>query len=362
MSRDSLPRFVSGLLILGCICCGPAKAPPSPPACAELARLPLGLPGVVIAKAEAVPAGSADGGSYPAHCALTAQIDARQGIDGKPYAIGFELRMPLQSYNERFFFQGGGGTDGVLAPAFGNLINTTATNALTLGYAVASTDGGHATGAADTSFGLDPQARIDYGYNAVGRSTEVAKALLRRFYGSAPSQSYFVGCSNGGRQGLLAATRFASEFDGVIAVDPGLNLPQAALAQAWDTQRFMGATSPGQLPKDAFPGAHISVLASSILARCDALDGLADGMVQDPDACRLAFDLERDVPSCDNVVTTGCLNAAQKVPSVTSSPRRPTSPTSATAVLPTSSASTSTPTPARSSRPMPRSPLPPWIS
>ena len=279
--------------------------------CADLASR-VQLPGLVVSSAVEVPASSGSVPSYPAHCLLAGQLDARVGIDGKPYAIGFELRMPLTAYDRRFFFQGGGGTDGVINPAFGDLLNTSTTNALSRGYAVVSTDGGHATGPADATFGLDPQARIDYGYNAVGRVTHVSKAILSTYYGRAPRRSYFVGCSNGGRQGLVAAARFGDQFDGILASAPGMNLPKAALAQAWDTQQFMSAAAPGQLPKDAFLPEAIAAVASGINARCDALDGVADGMVNDVSACRTGFDLERDVPTCAGAPSAGCLSVAQK--------------------------------------------------
>jgi pimeloyl-ACP methyl ester carboxylesterase len=278
--------------------------------CADLAAK-LSLNGVVLTKSEEVAASSGTP-SYPAHCLVGGQIDARTGSDGKPYAIGFELRMPLSSYRGRFFFQGGSGTDGVLNPAFGDLLNTATTNALSLGYAVVSTDGGHNTGQTDVSFGLEPQARIDYGYNAVGRTTQVGKSIVARYYGSAPRRSYFVGCSNGGRQAMVAASRFADQFDGIVAAAPGMNLPQAALAQAWDTQQFFFAGPPGQLPKDTFPPAAMASVAAGVIARCDALDGLADGMVNDLEACKAAFQLDRDVATCTTPSSTNCLSAAQK--------------------------------------------------
>jgi len=277
--------------------------------CSDLAARPW-LGGVVLTQAEEVAASSGTP-SFPLHCLVGGQIDARTGSDGKPYAIGFELRMPLSGYHGRFFFQGGGGTDGVINPAFGDLLNSATTNALSLGYAVVSTDGGH-TGPADVSFGLDPQARIDYGYNAVGRTTQVAKSIVSGYYGRAPRRSYFVGCSNGGRQGMVAAARFADQFDGILAAAPGMNLPQAALAQAWDTQQFFFAGPPGQLPKDTFPPAALATVAASVIARCDALDGLADGMVNDVDGCKIAFQLDRDVATCATPDATGCLSAEQK--------------------------------------------------
>jgi len=291
--------------------CGTDPEGVPPAACEGLAS--LGSPsGLVVTSAESVPEGTDGAAPYPAHCKVSGELDAREGVDGKPYAIGFELRLPLEGYAERLFFQGGGGTDGVVVPAYGNLINTAETNALELGYAVVSTDGGHGTGQMDTSFGLDPQARIDYGYNAVGQVVRAAKELVEAYYGSTPQRSYFVGCSNGGRQAMVAASRFAEEFDGILAVDPGLNLPKAAVAQAWDTQRFMSAAQQGQLPKDAFPPAALAVVAESILGRCDALDGLADGIVHDTAGCQGVFDLAADVPTCAGADTADCLSEAQK--------------------------------------------------
>lgn len=286
-------------------------APGVPPtACESLASLGSSS-SLAVTSARQVPEGSDGAVTYPAHCVVSGEIDARQGADGKPYAIGFELRLPLEGYADRLFFQGGGGTDGVVVPAYGNLINRAETNALTLGYAVVSTDGGHA-GQMDVSFGLEPQARRDYGYNAVGQVVRAAKELVAGFYGSAPQRSYFVGCSNGGRQAMVAASRFAEEFDGILAVDPGFNLPKAALAQAWDTQRFMSAAQQGQLPKDAFPPAALATVAEGILGRCDALDGLADGIVHDTAGCQEVFDLAADVPTCAGADTAGCLSEAQK--------------------------------------------------
>ena len=115
------------------------------------------------------------------HCEVIGYINPRTGIDGKPYAIGFHLRLP-DAWNGRFYFQGGGGTDGNLGDALGG-------NALSLGYAVVSTDAGHdntinkddnAGGTA--SFGVDPQARIDYGYNALDQVTQTAKTIISKYY------------------------------------------------------------------------------------------------------------------------------------------------------------------------------------
>lgn len=300
-SRFSLAALAIAPLLAPASCREkPTDDPPAAPrvGCAALASAELGLSGVVVSSSEDVEAGSSGAVAFPGHCLVRGQIDPRTGVDGKPYAIGFELRLPATGHNGALFFQGGGGTDGVVNPAYGDLINHPETNALTRGYAVVSTDGGHGTGMADVSFGLDPQARVDYGYNAVGRVTRVAKGLLSAHYGAAPRRSYFVGCSNGGRQALQAATRFAEEFDGILAIDPGINLPRAALAQAWDTRQLTSAGMPGQLPKDVFTPDVLATVANGILARCDGLDGIEDGIVADAAGCAEAFDFERDVPTC----------------------------------------------------------------
>jgi pimeloyl-ACP methyl ester carboxylesterase len=300
-------------LSLGAGACHYSDDPP-PPTCSLSAFEALGLAGVTVSEAALITENTESTGNqprYPAHCRVVGAIDSRQGSDGKPYAIGFELRLPVSAVGDRLFFQGGGGTDGVIVPAYGDLINRSDTTALAEGYAVVSTDGGHATGVMDASFGLDPQARLDYGYNAVGRVTRVSKALMAGFYGRPVARAFFMGCSNGGRQAMVAASRFATEFDGIVAVDPGFNLPKAALAQAWDTRQFFAAGS-GQLPKDTFTAAKLELVASSIRARCDALDGLADGIVHDTASCQQRFDLQTDVPTCGSDTSAACLSPPEK--------------------------------------------------
>ena len=110
----------------------------------------------------------------------------------------------------------------------------------------------------------------------------------------------------------VAASRFADQFDGFVADDPGFNLPKAAVAEQWDTQQFMSAAQPGQLPKDAFPASAMTLLSSRILAKCDALDGVVDGMVNDRVACQAAFSIATDVPTCSGAPGATCLTAAQK--------------------------------------------------
>lgn len=304
--RTTLSLAVVSTLLAAC---GGGNDAPAPLACTDLTTTRLNIANLQVASAVEVAAS----GALPAHCKVAGALNARTGIDGKPYAVGFELRTPLPAaWNGKFFFQGGGGTNGFIVPATGNLLNAPSGTALERGYAVASTDGGHATGQSDVSFGLDPQARSDYGYNAVGQVTTVAKQIVQARYGQAPARSYLLGCSNGGRDAMVAASRFADQFDGYVAANPGFNLPKAAIAEQWDTQQFMSAATAGQLPKDAFPVSAMNLVAQRILAKCDALDGVVDGMVNDRAACQAVFSLANDVPTCTGAPDATCLSAAQK--------------------------------------------------
>lgn len=273
--------------------------------CRALTTSGLRIPGVKITKTQVVAArASSSSGSDPAHCWVTGALNERTGSDGQPYAIGFELRMPAR-WNRGFFFQGGAGMDGFILPAGGVTFN--GTGALNLGYAVTSMDGGHRGGAV---FGFDPQARIDYGYNAIGMLTPVVKQIIAKFYGTMPERSYFVGCSNGGRQALVSAARFADQFDGILAGDPGFNLPKAAVQSAWNTQQFL-SVSPNKI-KNAFRIDEMKTVGQQVLAKCDGLDGAQDGMVFDTAGCQAAFDLQRDVPTCSGARTGSCLTVQQK--------------------------------------------------
>ncbi|WP_439517131.1 tannase/feruloyl esterase family alpha/beta hydrolase [Hydrogenophaga sp.] len=258
-----------------------------------------------------------------AHCLVKGQMHQRKGSDGRDYAIGFEMRLP-QAWNGRFYYQGNGGLDGAVRPAEGALGGGPITGALAQGFAVISSDAGH-TGAQTTVFGLEPQARLDYGYQAVARLTPMAKALIARAYGKAPDRSYIGGCSNGGRHAIVAASRLGEQYDGYLIGAPGYRLPNAALAQLWGAQRWLPQATPGATVKHPLnPNANIPDLGSAltaperqtvaraILERCDALDGLKDGLVQATQACQSAFNVLRDVPTCVGARDGNCLTAPQK--------------------------------------------------
>ena len=133
--------------------------------------------------------------SAPAHCVVRGEIEKRKGADGKDYSIGFELRLPSK-WNNKFLFQGGGGLNGTVSPAVGKArpSGSTATPALTRGYAVVSTDSGH-SGSRDTSFAKDQQAVLNYAFQSTGKVTNIAKQLINEMYNLMPKHSYFMGCN-----------------------------------------------------------------------------------------------------------------------------------------------------------------------
>jgi Tannase and feruloyl esterase len=331
-----MTRPVTSWLALGCCAlalqaCGgddddsdtPAPAPAGPTAavpatfsgnCATLSTLPVA--GGSITSATTVAAGTVlTANTLPEHCLLVGQIAPRTGTDGKPYAIGFELRLP-KAWNGRFLFQGGGGNDGVIRPALGSLAGGNAlaalqTGGLVQGYAVVSTDGGHQ--GTDASFGADPQARTDHAYNAYDKVTVAAKDLINRVYGKGPDKSYFVGCSGGGRQALLFPQRYASYFDGIAANAPAIKVArEASAASVWSLIGYAAAAPTDAAGKpiisQALSDADLKLVSNAVLQRCDALDGAADGIIHaNPAAC--GFDPA--VLQCSGAKNDSCLSAAQ---------------------------------------------------
>jgi hypothetical protein len=280
--------------------------------CAELPAKLATLANTTITASNLVAAGTLTVGGQPVpqHCQVTGSMYPRVStVDGESYAIGFEMRLPI-AWNGRFFHQGNGGIDGAVVPATGAFGGGPLTNALMQGFAVLSSDAGH-RGSLGPNFGVDPQARLDYGYQAVAKLTPMAKSALQTAYGKGPDRSYFGGCSNGGRHTLVAAARYADQYDGFLAGAPGYNLPKAAVANIFGAQRYASVATSADL-STGFTAVERVTVANAVLARCDALDGASDGLVQDTAACQAAFKLETDVPTCAGARDGSCLTAAQK--------------------------------------------------
>ncbi|OOG86500.1 esterase, partial [Hydrogenophaga sp. A37] len=288
--------------------------------CSELAGA-FGFASTRLTAATLEPAGRLNNAGQPVgeHCRVTGRMNERVSpVDGQAYAMGFEMRLP-RDWNGRFLYQGNGGTDGNVVTADGGASLGSGgllRNALQNGFAVISSDAGHSS-AQNPLFGLDPQARRDYGHAAIGTLTPMAKALIQRAYGKVPDRSYIGGTSNGGRQALVAATRYADAFDGVLAQSPGIHLPRASVANLSNVKRWDTVVTTRELNgqpdyESALPPAERELVARAILARCDALDGLGDGLVNDVEACRTAFDPMRDLPTCAGERDGRCLSGAQK--------------------------------------------------
>jgi feruloyl esterase len=267
--------------------------------CESLAR--FSWPQLVVEAARVVPAGvvgppterahsAAPDTPLPAHCLFRAILAPRDGAGGRHYGIGIDLRLPFD-WNGRFAFEGGGGLDGIRRPAYGSVWGSINPPALTRGFAVVSTDGGHSSAAmTEAEWGLDQQARIDYAYNAVDKTTLIAKAVVAAFYGKKPDHSYFVGCSNGGRQAMMVTQRMPLEFDGVVAGDPSFRLTRTNIAEAWNEivlARIAPKDSAGRpIISQAMTPDDLRLVSEAVKNRCDALDGLEDGIINDYRACR----------------------------------------------------------------------------
>jgi pimeloyl-ACP methyl ester carboxylesterase len=253
---------------------------------------------------------SADGVPMPAHCVVSGEMYPRIGVDGVRYSMGFELRLPLV-WNGRFVFQGGGGVDGTIRTAVGSL-RAGVTPALSQGAAVVTSDMGHTgVNTSDATFGLDPQARIDWGYNALDKVTVLAKDVIGKFYGSAPKFSYFIGSSGGGRQGLILAQRFPQHFDGIVSGAPILEQHLAQLGAMQMLKEFTAIapknSSGAPILSQSFSNADLKLIAAGVLRKCDALDGAADGLIENYPACTYSV-VELQCPGAKDVT---CLSPEQ---------------------------------------------------
>ena len=311
-------------------------APPSADRCGALTGA-KGLPNPTAAMTSAVmqaaavarPAPNAFAPPTPAspeHCEVVGKMDERAGANGQRYAINFRLRLP-SAWNGRFFFQGGGGANGTVGNALGALLGNQPNIALALGYAVVSQDSGHDNGTNNDparggtmTFGLDPQARIDLGYRSYDQVTQVSKALITRYFGRAIEKSYFVGCSEGGREAMMMSQRFPAHFDGIFACSPGFRLPRAAVAEAWDSQAFAAVARAGGLVDSnnqphlnkTFTDDDLLLVSGAVIEACDRLDGLADGMVQHFTACTTAaVEPHLAAIACGGAKTATCVTAGQ---------------------------------------------------
>ncbi|MGH8143993.1 MAG: DUF6351 family protein [Steroidobacteraceae bacterium] len=245
----------------------------------------------------------------PARCRVNGVIGAHTGRDGKAYGIRFAVAMP-DRWNGRLLYQGGGGLDGSVQPPVG----ATAAGdrpALDRGFAVVSSDSGHEGSVFDSSFLADQQAALDFLYQSVGKVMAVARPLVRAHYGNAVSHSYFVGCSTGGREAMLAAQRYPGQFDGIVAGSPAMRTNYSNLALRWVTVALNAAAPKDaqghSLTAQALSDSDRKLVIDGLLKACDALDGVRDGMIFDVRHC--GFDPQ--VLECKGAKTDSCLTSVQ---------------------------------------------------
>jgi Tannase and feruloyl esterase len=276
-----------------------------PGGCERLASLTL--PNVIVTSAAAQPAGAwtlANGNAalqpagaasspnaplaLPAFCrvAVTLKPSADSNIEG-------EIWLPLQNWNGKFEEVGNGGWAGTIPyPAMAY--------ALLDGYATAATDTGHK--GANSLFALGhPEKLLDLGERSVHEMAVTAKAMINTLFGRSPALSYWNGCSNGGRQGLMAAQKYPNDFDGIVAGAPANNW---AHMHVWD----MAVSAPVfRDPAGKIPASSLALLNRAAIQACDAADTIVDGIISNPKAC--SFDPA--VLQCRESSAAACLTTPQ---------------------------------------------------
>jgi feruloyl esterase len=241
--------------------------------------------------------------NLPAFCRVAATL-----TPSPDSAIKIEVWMPATGWNGKFQGVGNGGWSGAIS--YGPLAA-----ALRRGYAAASTDTGHSGGSGSFALG-HPEKLIDFGYRAVHEMTVQAKAIVAAFYGNGPRLSYWTGCSSGGKQGLKEAQRFPADYDGIVAGAPANFWTHLSAGDLWTGIATLKDPA-SYIPKEKYPLIHKAALDA-----CDALDGVKDGLIEDPMRCR--FDPKTllctgdDGPAC---LTAAQVEAAKKIYAGAKNPR-----------------------------------------
>lgn len=286
-------NMAKAILALGLLAALPAHAA----TCSTEALSALNVPGVTVTAATPVAATAGD----PAYCRVEGAI-VTHGDDLPDGSARFELTLPA-AWQQRLLVMGNGGNAGSLQAS----TNTTdRLSALPKGYAAVVSDTGHIGSTFDASFVVDAQGHrnpvkvTDFFHRATHSVTETTKQLVQAYYGATISHAYFDGCSTGGRMAMMEAERYPQDFDGVIAGDPAMdyrsNITRLSL------QKWLLST-----PGAWIPPALLQVVDQAVMRSCDAADGTADGLVQDPRRC----DFHPQTLQCAPGQTADCLSPVQ---------------------------------------------------
>jgi feruloyl esterase len=313
------------IFLMAASCAAAMAQSESTVSCANLANLKI--EGVEITKAASIPAGTTvppmfpgapSSGPLPAHCRVDGVINRRKGAGGEEFGIGFALALPEKdAWNGDFMMQGGGGGNGVVSYPMGASYSGEKP-ALVRGFAVASTDTGHKAkaGPFDFSFMRDQQAYLDFAYLANAEVAGVAKQIVARYYTKPAAYSYFVGCSTGGREGMILSQRYPNVFNGIVSGDPAMRTGLSNLAIGkWIPVAYNQAAPKDALGKpqlDKFlTAADRKLFMDALMNRCDAKDGVGDGMIFDPLGC----DFDPAVLACKNGQSDACI-APEKIAAI----------------------------------------------
>jgi feruloyl esterase len=226
--------------------------------------------------------------SLPAFCRVAASIRPTSDSD-----IRIEVWMPAQGWNGKFQAVGNGGWAGLIS-------YDALAEALSRGYATVSTDTGHVGNNGAFALG-HPEKLIDFGHRAVHETAVKAKAIIIAFYGDGPRFSYWNGCSTGGRQGLKEAQFYPGDFDGIVAGASANPRPRLA---AWS---LMVGQAAHKTPASYIPPSKYQAVHEAVVKACDTIDGLKDGLIDDPRRC--TFDPA--VLACKGEDDTACLTIPQ---------------------------------------------------
>jgi feruloyl esterase len=294
-------KMKPGFLLMAFMIVTVGSVPVFAATCESLATLKL--PQTTITSAQEVgagafvpPGGAPDPGgmfnpkNLPAFCRVQATLKPAPDSD-----IKIEVWLPLTGWNGRFRGQGNGG--------FAGYVDYTSLGiAISSGFAAAGTNTGHDGSPIDASWAKGhPDKIVDFGWRAIHEMTLKAKAIVQAFYGEAPKHSYFTGCSNGGRQALMEAQRFPEDYDGIIAGAPANYWTKVFATFIFDIQA-MQSTTGSYIGPDKIP-----VIAKAVAAACDANDGVKDGVLNDPRACRF----NPEILLCKQGDSADCLSAPQ---------------------------------------------------
>lgn len=298
MIQTPLFRCISIFLILGAAAVAIVDAQERDP------LLDLKLPNTTIESVETIAAGAL---KPPAGTFVLPGTDPFKSLPAFRRVIGvikptsdshikIEVWLPVENWNGNFQGAGNGGFAGTVN--YGEMVF-----ALSNGYATASTDTGHTAPAnqEETWAAGHPEKVIDYGYRAIHEMTVKAKAIIKAKYGKPAKYSYFISCSNGGRQALMEAQRYPEDYDGIIAGAP---------ANDWTRLMVNAAYISQALQSDAahyIPARKMKAVEAAALASCDGADGLTDGLIGDPRQCRF----DSSVLLCKESETDSCLTPAQ---------------------------------------------------